>query len=42
MRANKSPGTFTHTVTGINSKNKLLAEELHKMIIKKFKNSKVY
>ena len=42
MRANKSRGTFTHTGTGINSKNKQLAEELHKLIIKKFKNCKIY
>ena len=42
MHASKSPGTFTHIGTGINSKNKQLAEELHKIIIKKFKNCKVY
>ena len=42
MRVNKSPGTFTHTETEINSKNQQLAEELHKLIIKKIKNCKVY
>ena len=41
-RTNKSAGTSTLTRKGINFENQKTAEKLHKPIIRKFKNHKVY